>query len=120
MPVWARVVLAAVLVDCVAGPMYVAIKAEGAVWRITRESWARLSHRQRIIQGVLIPAWFGIIAVVFVADLAVTRRLSTAAETAGFVALGMTVLGPFVGFAIGKRLSGRRDHANVTQGPAST
>jgi uncharacterized SAM-binding protein YcdF (DUF218 family) len=88
--------------------MVIMVKAEGAVWRIQRASWARMSHKQRVVQGVLVPAWFGVVAVAFVVGYLVSGRAATGAAAAAITALVLIVLAPFVGFAVARSVSKRR------------
>jgi hypothetical protein len=113
-----KVLLLVVLVVCGALPMVIMVKAEGAVWRIQRASWAGMSHNQRVVQGVLVPAWFGVVAVAFVVGYLVSGHAATAAAAAGITALVMIVLGPFVGFAVARSVSKHRSRDAVTGDPS--
>lgn len=113
MSVGIKVLLLVVLVTCGGLPLVIMIKAEGAVWQIQRASWARMSHKQRVIQGVLVPAWFGVVAVAFVVGYLISGHAATGAAAAGITALVMIVLGPFVGFAVAR--SKRRSRHAATR-----
>jgi hypothetical protein len=108
MSVGIKILLLVVLVACGALPMVIMVKAEGAIWRIQRANWPRMSHKQRVVQGVLVPAWFGVVAVAFIVGYLVSGHAATGAATAGITALVMIVLGPFVGFAVARSVSKRR------------
>jgi len=110
-----KVFLLVVLVTCCGLPLVIMIKAEGAVWRIQRASWARMSHKQRVIQGVLVPAWLGVLVVAFVVGYLTSGHAATGAAAAGITALVMIVLGPFAGFAVARSASKRRGHDAATR-----
>jgi hypothetical protein len=78
-----KVLLLVVLLICGGLPLVIMVKAEGAVWRIQRTSWARMSHKQRAVQGVLVPAWFGVVAVAFVVGDLVSGHAATAQQLLG-------------------------------------
>jgi hypothetical protein len=67
-----------------------------------------MSHKQRVVQGVLVPAWFGVVALAFVVGYLVSGHAATGAAAAGVTAIVMIVLGPFVGFAVARSVSKHR------------
>ena len=114
MSVGIKVLLLVVLVACAALPVMIAVKAEGVVWRIARTSWTGMSHKQRVVQGTLVSAWFGVLAVAFVIGYLVSGHAATAAAAAGITELVMIVLGPFVGFAAARSVSKDRNRSAAT------
>ena len=108
MSVGIKVLLLVVLVICGGLPFVIMVKAEGAVWRIQKASWARTSHKERVVLGVLVPAWFGVVAVAFVVGYLASGHAATGAAAAGVTAIVMIVLGPFVGFAVARSVSKHR------------
>ena len=119
MSVGIKILLVVVLVVCGGLPLLVMVKAEGFVWHLTKDSWARMSHKQRVVQGVLVPAWFGVVVAAFVIGYLVSGQAATAAETAGTVAIAMVVLGPFIGFAIGRSASKHRSREAASRDTSS-
>ena len=115
MSVGIKVLLLVVLVACGALPMVIMVKAEGALWRSERATWARMSHKQRVVQGILVPAWFGVIAVAFGVGYLASGRVTTASATAGTTALVMIVVGPVVGFAVARSVSKHRSRDATTR-----